>query len=96
MSKILNSISWPSPFKEIILQEAEYAGLMTAYHSYLVTNLDLQLVNMEVFLILFIMCIITILFIATALTVIRPWYCSMICTVFYRRVRSAVKSIKNN
>jgi hypothetical protein len=36
------------------LQEAEYAGLMTAYHSYLVTNLDLQLVNMEVFLILFI------------------------------------------
>jgi hypothetical protein len=35
---------------EIILQEAEYAGLMTAYHSYLVTNLDLQLVNMEVFL----------------------------------------------
>ncbi len=52
--KNLNSISWPSPFKEIILQEAEYAGLMTAYHSYLVTNLDLQLVNMEVFFILFI------------------------------------------
>ncbi len=63
--KNLNSISWPSPFKEIILQEAEYAGLMTAYHSYLVTNLDLQLVNMEVFLFT---CII-----AFAIIAIRPW-----------------------
>jgi hypothetical protein len=46
------------------LQEAEYAGLMTAYHSYLVTNLDLQLVNMEVFLFT---CII-----AFAIIAIRP------------------------
>ncbi len=74
MSKNLNSISWPSPFKKIILQEAEYAGLMTAYHSYLVTNLDLQLVNMEVQNFSYSLSSVSLLHYYTAITVIRPWY----------------------
>ncbi len=57
------------------MQEAEYAGLMTAYHSYLVTNLDLQLVNMEVFLILYIEIIITVLLPPPSLSFV-PEYCS--------------------
>ena len=32
----------------IYIQEAELAGLMTAYHNYLITSLDLHLVNLQV------------------------------------------------
>ena len=32
-----------------ILREAQAVGMMTAYHNYLITNLDLHLVDMEEF-----------------------------------------------
>ena len=32
-----------------VLREAQAVGMMTAYHNYLITNLDLHLVDMEEF-----------------------------------------------